>query len=40
MIKNKEYPLDCIIKSTNEKPVIIITYDENTFLANDGIQKI
>ena len=38
-MKDKTYPLDCAIGGENRRPVIIITYDECTFLANDGICK-
>ena len=30
------YPLDCAVGGLNKRPVILITHDENTFLANDS----
>lgn len=38
-MKNKKYFLDCIIKTLNQRPVIIITYNESIFFTNDDIQK-
>ena len=38
-MKDKEYLLDCVIKGANQRLVIVITYNESTFSANDGIQK-
>lgn len=37
IIKDKKYPLDCIIRGINWRPVIIITYNESTFSINNGI---
>lgn len=39
IMKNKEYWLDCAIKSINRRPVIVITYDESIFSINNDIQK-
>lgn len=36
----KEYSDDCVVDGLNERPIIMITYDENTFSINDGCQKI
>ena len=38
-MKAKEYPFDCAIRGANRQPVIIITHDESTFSANDGIRR-
>lgn len=38
-IKTKEYPDDCAVGRDKRRPVIVITDDECTFSANDGIQK-
>ena len=38
-IKPKVYLLDCIIRGNDRRPIIVITYDECTFSANNGIQK-
>ena len=38
-IKAKEYFSNCAIGGREHWAVIIITYDESTFSANDGIQK-
>ena len=39
-IKDKTYPTDCAVGGEDRRPVIIITYDECIFLANDGICKV
>ena len=39
IMKDKTYPPDCAIRDEDCRPVIIITYDEYTFLANDSICK-
>ena len=36
----KEYPEDCTVGGPNRQPIIMITYDESTFSANDGHQKV
>lgn len=36
----KEYPDDCAIGEPNRRPIIMITHDESTFLANDGRQRV
>ena len=38
-IKTKEYPDDCAVGGDKRRPVIVITHDGCTFLANDGIWK-
>lgn len=38
-IKPKVYPADYAIGENNWQPVIIITCDEYTFSANNGIRK-
>lgn len=39
-ILSKKYPEDCIFGESNQRPIIMITYDKNTFLANDKYQKV
>ena len=39
IMKNKMYLLNCIVKRGNCQPVIVITDNEYTFLANDSICK-
>lgn len=39
-IKAKEYPSDYTIRSLNRQEVIIIIYDDSTFLANNSIQRV
>ena len=34
-MKDKVYPDDCQVGGTGRRPVIVITYDEYTFSAND-----
>ena len=36
-MKPKIYPADCVVREINQRPIIIIIYDECTFLANDRI---
>ena len=38
-VKTKEYPDDCVVEEDKRRPVIVITHDECTFSANDGIRK-
>lgn len=38
-MKDKTYPLDCVVGGEDCRPVIVITHDECTFFANDGIRK-
>lgn len=38
-MKDKEYPLDCAVGGGIRRPIIVITHDECTFSANDGIRK-
>ena len=35
-MKEKVYPSDCAVNGPNKRPVILITYDESIFSANDG----
>ena len=35
-MKPKTYPSNCAVWRENWRPVIVITYDECTFFANDG----
>lgn len=36
----KEYPEDCAIGRSDQRPIIMIKYDESTFSAIDGRRKI
>lgn len=38
-MKPKVYPSDCAVGGEDRRPVIIITHDECTFSANDGVRK-
>lgn len=38
-MKEKIYPADCAVGGSDRRPVIVITHDECTFSANDGIRK-
>ena len=38
-IKAKTYPSDCVVGGPNRRPIVVITHDECTFSANDGIRK-
>ena len=38
-MKPKVYPDDCTVEGPNRQPVIIITHDECTFSANDGVRQ-
>lgn len=38
-IKTKDYSVNYVIEGEERRPIIIITYDEYTFSANDGIWK-
>lgn len=38
-MKPKVYPLDCAVEGENRRPIIVITHDECTFFANDGVRK-
>lgn len=40
IIKTKVYPDDCIIKSQNWHPVIIITHDKCIFLVNNIVRQV
>ena len=35
-MEEKAYSSDCAVNGPNKRPVILITYDKSTFLANDG----
>ena len=39
-MKTKNYPVNCIGGGEKRRPIIVITYDECTFFANDGVQKV
>ena len=36
----KEYPEDCAVGGPNRRPIIMITHNESTFLANDSYRKV
>lgn len=36
----KTYSENCVVNSPDQRPIIMITYNESTFSANDGQQKI
>ena len=36
-MKAKDYPVDCAVGGEERRPIIVITHDECTFSANDGI---
>lgn len=38
-MKEKDYPANCAMGGCDRRPVILITHDECTFSANDGIRK-
>ena len=38
-IKAKDYPVDCAVRGEERHPIIVITYDECIFSANDRIRK-
>lgn len=38
-MKEKDYPANCAVGGCDRRPVIVITHDECTFSANDGIRK-
>ena len=38
-MKAKDYPVDCAVKGEKCRPIIVITHDEYTFFANDGVRK-
>lgn len=39
-ILHKEYPEGCVMGGPDWRPIIIITYDESTFSANDSRRKV
>ena len=38
-MKAKDYPVNCAVGGEKRRPIIVITYDECIFSANNGIQK-
>ena len=38
-IKAKDYPVHFVGEGEERRPIIVITYDEFTFSANDGVRK-
>jgi hypothetical protein len=38
-IKDKVYHLGCEVYASESRPIILITHDEATFSANDGIRR-
>ena len=38
-MKAKDYPVNCAVGEEERHPIIVITHDEYTFSANDGIGK-
>ena len=38
-MKPKIYPSDCAVGGNDRRPIIVITHDECTFSANDGIRR-
>ncbi len=38
-MKPKKYPLDCEVEGEERRPIIVITHDECTFSANDGVRR-
>ena len=40
IIVSKEFPDDYAVESPNQRPIIMITYDESTFSAKDGRKKV
>ncbi len=39
-MKPKKYPSDCAVGSEERRLIIVITHDECTFSANDGVQRV
>ncbi len=39
VMKLKIYLFDCAIEGDDRRPIIVITYDECIFSANDGIRR-
>ena len=37
--KAKHYPVDCVVGDKKRYPIIVITHNECTFSANDGVCK-
>lgn len=40
IIVSKEYPDDCTVGRPNQKPIIIIIFDESIFFANNRYKKV
>lgn len=38
-MKSKIYPSNCVVGGEDSRSIIVITHDERTFSANDGIQR-
>ena len=38
-IVSKKYPSNCAIGGPEKRSIIMITHDESTFSANDGVKK-
>ena len=40
LILPKDYPNDCAVNASNQRSIIMITYDESTFFVNNSHRKI
>ncbi len=38
-MRSKVYPHNCIVEGKDYRPIIVITHDECTFSANDGLRR-
>ena len=38
-MKAKDYPVHCIVGGEERRLIIVITHNEYTFFANDGVRK-
>ncbi len=38
-MRSKVYPPNCVVESEDYRSIIVITHDECTFSANDGIRR-
>lgn len=36
-MKARDYPIDCIVRGEERRPIIVIIHDKCTFFANDGV---
>lgn len=36
-MKTKKYPVDFLVGGDEHRPIVVITHDECTFFANDGV---